>query len=365
MARHRPESSPDLKPWAAYVVGHHPHSLRLGQECLWQATIAMVHGAEGLHLSAAGLAPVGGAIIPSDDECYADLAKVLGTEVRELEEGLGTLARAGQAGAARLAEMHGASRQFAETCNAMIDAPEFTDPSVPLVSGHWELRDMVEFSQEVVGPSPELQLWRELGGAVGRSQYEHGANAAMDRDFIPEKVSALPDLLRQLGGAAKRRVIDAVGVAVRKIRKPATRNSLDACWERITGRYVEVCRLDGRLRAALRNEKAPEPLLVLTEHEIRFFGVSRPLNRCSPTPMALLWVLARAPGRPMSRTEIIARGRLQTNEDNLKFTVGRLERILKELYLAARRRRGGSQAPGKVPDFIIGTRGRGYLVHPG
>src|SRR5262249_13539362 len=146
----------DLEPWAAYVVGHHPHSLRLCQENLWNE---FVHGS--LAWSA------------------EDWQKVW-TEINELEEALRLLTLGDRVNAAMLVELHRSIDHFGAICREIAASPEEADTSVPRAPGYWDWRDAVQFSARVVTSSPELILWRQLGTAIGRSRYKLGAEPALD-----------------------------------------------------------------------------------------------------------------------------------------------------------------------------------------
>jgi hypothetical protein len=116
---------------------------------------------------------------------------------------------------------------------------------------------MVRCSQEVVGPSQELQTWRKGGDAVGQSQYELGSPWALKSNFIPEAVGTLPKLLRQLGLAAKQKVGDAVAAALREIRKPPKGTVRRTGLDRSIERYWEVWRQLHQALVRLSGERIP------------------------------------------------------------------------------------------------------------
>src|SRR5262249_37301266 len=141
-----------------------------------------------------------------------------------------------------------------------------------------------------------------------------GAEPALDADYIPEEVDLLPHLAGQLGAAGQKVFREAITGAVRDVRRPARRETFKECWARISDRYLAVSRLDAQLRSALRDQPAPEPLLVLDRESITFLGEQRPFAAYPETEMAILWVLAERARTPVPRQIIRGEGRIQTPE---------------------------------------------------
>jgi hypothetical protein len=297
---------PDLRYWAAYVVGHHPQTLRLWQrelirEIVWTGGVA-------------------------EDTTW----RPLWGEVDELNDALRLLALEEQLSAVMLVELHRAIDEFARISRELPDRDDPIDPENLTAPGYWPWRDMQGFAAKVVGPSEDLRLWAQLGAAVGMGQYVLGADPGPE-DYVPECVGKIGPLMRKLAGSGQAILRKEVEAAVKGVKKPPEKQSIDACLRRSRERFREVCRLDERLRAGLRNRPPEEPLLVLDADSVTFLGERRPLTDYPQAEMACLWVLAENAGREVRRETIIWEGGIQTNEDNLKYTVTRLRKILKDL----------------------------------
>jgi hypothetical protein len=211
---------------------------------------------------------------------------------------------------------------------------------------------MKAFSGRVVGPSEELQLWAQVGAAVGKCQYDLNADSILDVDFVPPEADAIPQLMRKLGASGRALLLGTINSTVRGLKAPPAKRSIRAIVDRTEGRYLAMCELDERLRAALQNLPPPETLLTLDKRSLTFFGEKRPLSDYPQAEMACLWVLAENAGNAVSRKRIIEQGKIQTDSYNLKWTVHRLRRILRDLATVACSRRGVAQPPGMKDGFI-------------
>ena len=341
MRQKQAEPEVDLRVWGAYVVGHHPQTLRLWQRSLLRDI--QYNGTRG------------------EDSSWRPIA----TEIEELEEALRVLALAEQLRPAMQVELHRALDKFEAICRELPDWPEPIDADDWTGPGYREWRDMVKFSGRVVGPSEDLDLWAQLGAAVGKCQHSLAAEPAADMDHVPAEVKTITELMGKLDLSGQAALLKEATATARKLALPARRKSIDGCLERAEGRFLEVSHLDDRLRAALQNRPATEPWLVLHRDTITLLGEQRPLAECGKAEAATLWVLAENAGTAVSRKTIIREGKLQTDELNLKFTVSRLRKVLLDLVQKSCRRRGCDDPPGSQDGFIPrGKKGTFYNTGP-
>src|SRR5689334_15891048 len=89
-----------LRPWAAYVVGHHPYSIRGSQEILWQGFLDEFE--------------------PEDQQRRYDS---IIAEFEELDRALEILADTDQVKPSELVRYQRASGRFEERCFASIKSP--------------------------------------------------------------------------------------------------------------------------------------------------------------------------------------------------------------------------------------------------
>jgi hypothetical protein len=242
----------DPRLWSAYAVGHHPHSLWVGEWQLWLATAYNVGARE-------------------------ELWEQIVTDMEEIKEAISTLAAGEQISSPLLAELLLMLTEFESICRDAYDQPWTfdRDQNYP-APGYPEWRRLVKLSAGAVGPSEQLSRCCQLGEAVGQSQYQ-AWNPDPSCDDIPPAVATIPVLLQGLGGAVRPTLVRAGLAAVREINKPASIPSLQEYVWRARERRRALARLDLRLRSALRGRVAQEPLLVLDAKTITFFGSTRPL----------------------------------------------------------------------------------------
>jgi hypothetical protein len=329
----------DLKPWAAYVVGHSPHSLGIWCERLLHAF--------------------------DTDSFDAQEASVgsFTTETRELKKALRALASGEQVRGAVLDELLDTLTRLEGTFRELAESPEMVDPEAPCWTGYSEWQHVVDLSARCVGPSEELQLWRKLGEAVGRSQYRLWVDPELDRDFVPAEVGAIPAILRGLRRVARKALVQEIRQTIKEVNEPAKRRTFEGRWSRVQARYAALSELDGRLRSALRERAAPEWLVALTEKTIGLLGVSRPLKDFPESRMACLRVLAEHGCKPVEREVIIEEGGIETDPYNLRWIVHRLDEDLKQWGREICKARGCDEPECVKSGFITGLRETRYAKH--
>jgi hypothetical protein len=315
------EPDVDLRPWAAYLVGRRPYSLRMRQESLWEAL---------------------------DWEPYREEEDFWGSirlEIEELNEALGVLALHEQARAAALVELHRATDAFAAACGALAALPEPCEPEegedpdprglgVGRAPAYAEWRHMLAFSQKVVGPSEDLQRWRDFGAIVG--QCLHGLRFSPETKAPPVSPGpgGLPTLAEKLSRGWSLPLVPVATIVGEITDALAESGPGWEIWLTLPDRYLRLSRLEMELRWGLQRQQPPEPVLRLDKDTITFFGITRPLDSYPRMrrELACLWELALRAGMWMRRTDLIRQAGIGTDEVNLKTVISHLRtEILKPL----------------------------------
>jgi hypothetical protein len=161
------------EPWAAYVAGHHPYTLRISQENLWREFLDIRD--------------------TWNDESW----ELIWTQIAELNDAFRTLAWANHVQPTFLIELHRAIDLFESICQKMAESPETFDPTDRQVPGYDDWRDMVRFASRLTEDHEAADQWRQLGAAVGNCQYSLAVTPAFDRDYIPDDVATLPRVSRE------------------------------------------------------------------------------------------------------------------------------------------------------------------------
>jgi hypothetical protein len=336
----------DLKPWAAFVIGHHPYTLRLRQEWLW----------ESLYWESPWEIPQLGA--PQWDPRL--------TDIEELRDALELLALHEDVRAAALVELHRASDAFTsiylplgEHREPSPDDEEKPDPTAPGLGrapAYPEWCRMIAFAARVVGPSNVLQRWRELGARVGCGLYKLRGSATLP------SASPRPGELASIAGKFECEGNPPLGELVMllsEIDRWAAAEDGSICWASEDECYLWLSQLDLELQAALRQDP-PEPVLILDSHHITFLGIRRELAdyRHLKSEIACLWVLALRAGAWVTRTDLITRAGIQTDEINLKFVMSHLRtKVLKPLAEEHYQDTNCDPPPELERVFILGERG--------
>jgi hypothetical protein len=334
MQEGKEESPFALMPWAAFVTGHHPHSLWLRLLELWEK-------------------------IPSSNPRDREKArKTIAAEMRELARALNFLASGERIGTAVLADALGALRRFWGVVRKLIQEPWMVDPDQP-APGLIEWTLLVGSLTREVGLSGELGLWHQLGVVVGKLEHDLCLWFTAERDFLPEAVQKLTDLLERLD----RPWSEAISAAVKTVREfgkpPARRKLVWYPW--VAARRDDLVNLGRRLKSALRRPEFSEPLLILGDGTITLLGETRPLGDFPKSEMACLRVLAERPGKDIDRKTIKKEGRLQTSLKDLRCIISRLNLYLRK-WLLEICQRCDWKLPAVFPDRLIeGKKTRGSL----
>jgi len=323
--KNQAETEIDLKPWAAYVVGHHPYTLLLWHEMLWY-----------------DLTYCGPDV---DEQSWEPIA----TEIHDLNEALRILAVEDLVKPGVLIELHRIVEGFESIGMTMVESPSLDDEAKRTMPGNHELLIMGDLSARVMEAPEELEAWRRLGAAVGLRKYflNGGPDGGHGQDL--ERPRRVQELARGLPTR------DKTIKAIKKILQTVSATIPEA-----RGRFLELSRLDGELRAQLAHRVAPEPILVLDRETLSFFGETRPLKAFPQIEMACLWILAERAGRSIPRQDIIREGSVNTDEHNLKFVVSRLRKHLRAMAEAHCLKHGCARPSGLEDGFIRGERLRGY-----
>jgi hypothetical protein len=246
-----------------------------------------------------------------------------------------------------LVELHRVVDQFEVICDEMFDASDLD--GVGAATANRELCIMGDLSWHLLEASDELNAWHRLGNEIGLRQYFLKAGTDGEAGHDPNRLRRIRELIHGL--PAKDPTIKAIKASLAKV--PVTvREALDL--------FLEFSHVDNQPRAQLANRLAPEQVLVLERESLTFFGETRALTTFPQSEMACLWILVERAGRPVTRLEIIREGSLQTDEDNLKSTISRLRKRLKQIVKAYCRRTGNAQPRGFNHGFIRGERQRQY-----
>jgi hypothetical protein len=329
----------DLKPWAAYVVGHHPHSLGI-----WCARLVYEFASNSFDVQGASWGR-------------------LTTEVRELKKALRALASGGQVRGDAPTELLEALTRLEGTFRALVKSPEMFDPDAPDWTGYSEWQHMVNLWARCDWPSKELRPWRELGEAVGRSQYLLEEGPVLDGDFVPAEVGAIPTILQGLRGLATEGLVQEAEETVREVNEPAKRRVRKRLRSRARARYAALSRLDRCLRSALREQAAPERLVTLTEETITLLSETRPLKDFPEGEMACLRVLMKHGCKPVEREVIRREGGIRRDILGLKFLVHDLNKRLKQWGREICEARGCDEPECVKSGFVKGLRATRYAKH--
>jgi hypothetical protein len=342
------QTSVDMKPWAAFVIGHHPYTLRLRQEYLW----------ENLYWELPWEIPQLGA--PQFDPSL--------TEIEEFRDALDLLAFHEDVRAAALVELHRATDAFTSIYLPLgeqlepspPDEEEKPDPTAPGLGrapAYPAWCRMTAFAAKVVGPSNVLQRWRELGASVGRGLYKLRGSATLPpASPRPGELASIAGKLEYEGSPP----LDELVMLLSEIDRWAVAEDGSICWASEEECYQWLSQLDMELQAALRLDP-PEPVLILDSHHITFLGIRRELAdyRHLKNEIACLWVLALWPGRRIMRKDLILEAGIKVDELDLKFVISRLRsKVLRPLAKEHSQQFNCAPPPEFEHGFILGKRER-------
>jgi len=320
----------DLRPWAAYVVGHHPRTLYIWHELHWAE--------------------------------FANLRWELGRgpwdriprELEDLRRALRILAAAGRCdprlhGRFRdtledVAEVH---REVVRMASDFIHVSQSVDPRFEFTSAKKALLSLCHISDQLIDQADDLRPWRDFGDRVG---FEH--------DWLFDEnpcCTIFPEILRQMARElAERRdrsfpKADTLIKLVDELEPPAGLESpADVEYQKWA-----LSRLDRYVRCVLKRPPWTEPILLLDEDFLIIHGerIEYAARRRNLSWFAILWVLAERVLEPrmvgghavkhLERQEIVELSGIETQQENLPPMVSKLRnRVLKPAIEADCARRG-------------------------
>jgi hypothetical protein len=326
-----------LKPWAAYVVGHHPFSLPMWLENLWINLRVKYYD--------------------HDPQLLNSLCQELG----ELDDALEILTRADQGKPYPLLCFCRAWEDAKRRAREALDTSDWLVPDDGFIPADLQWDKLQRLQARLLEPRQELDRWRGLGATIGRCQFELGALPPLDEDYVPRaELDAVHNQVARFVIREDGWIPSRVQLVIARVSEPATGQTMGAVRNRIYSRYKDVERLDRELLGDLRGRGRSEPQLILGPEEVTFFGGRMPLRQVPVSELACLWVLAEQPGRPVERNTIICEGDINGSEYHLKSIVSRLRALLRELYIESCQ--GGDSLPDNC--FISGLRAGKHLLGP-
>jgi hypothetical protein len=334
----------DLGPWAAYVLGFRAQILRLVQEMLWINVFPRF----------------------LDKGSAETLFKEL---LRSIRDALLDFALADQLRGGVHPELHRALDKFNKTFKKMVKSLCPSDPKSPSSPGLEDWRKVVRLVSALLPNSSKLRPWSRLGAILGRCYLLLWQQPANLRDGLAEALKELPEVVSDLGGGDSYPFLREVtrwaeGVSRSVQTAPQTWGYEDPIRECIRqnigyvdteGWYIKLAFLNMQVRSALRDRRVPEPLLVLTEDYLEFFGERFDFNRLYKNQISCLRVLAENAGQPVSHKTMIEEGKMNLElwTSSIKSVVSRLRKMLRPIIERHRRREGGLSLPGEDDAFIV------------
>jgi len=304
---------PDLLPWAAYVVGHHPRTLRMWHEGLWLQSVCDPGG-----MNDAALEPIN-------------------AEIRDINEALRLLALKSKVDTAILVELHRACDQFEASCQELVLSPDHAEPATTVL-GCAECWDMLELSKGVVKSSDELINWCDLGTAIGKCQFSLKSYGG-DYEHYPEEADDILRIAQLLRARGKQLLSKAIEQTVAKVKGSAKRQTIGGLWKWASKRFLDVSQVDRRLREALVNRAPSEPVLILNEEHLIFRGERLMVSELSPSERVCLQVLVEYAGTPIPRD--IMSQRTKVPDESLTSVISRLRSKLERLGKKSLQKGGG------------------------
>jgi hypothetical protein len=174
---------------------------------------------------------------------------------------------------------------------------------------------------------------------------------------ITEGLLELPEFAQDINAGGEATSQERIVTSIEKVRGTIPDGAFFDRLKNIRYKYLEIANLSGQIQAELRNRKVPEPILVLSNESIIFFGEHRELTELNENQMACLWILAERPGLRVTRADIRKARKIKTAEEHMKSTISRLRTILRRMADAYCVRTHNPKPNGYKNGFILGGRG--------
>jgi hypothetical protein len=317
----------DALPWAAYVCGHHPHSVNITAEIIW-ATYELTHSV--------AKAP------------YYD---ALDLDLHELDGALDQLSRTDWC---RIEVLRAFQRDYFDlrrVCDQTVN-----EPYEARNDDNGYARVLTDKGKALFDPASELSPWYELGARLGALEWRLAS--FMEKADCPAAFLTITNAIKRLPGDDRKSIQDRVKVARGQLDRSRPEVS-------VVKNHKIIVDLDRVLRGELWERKRPAPLLVLDRDGIEYCGHREPLlARFSEGEISCLWVLAEHAGEPVPRQTLISEGKVQSDALNIKYFMNRLKKHLKKMGQTPSHQSNAVPSAAQAKDIIQGIRGKGGFPGP-
>jgi hypothetical protein len=316
------DAAVDRRPWAAYVVAHHPYALQALVKNWWE-----------FHQ--------GSPLDPSEVE-GPDLFDLRD----ELEKALRILLLDRKLDGAVYVDYRRALDRFVSACRDVAAPTNGNDridwsSQQPPGGKYWE--DLIDLSAYLVN-SERLQRWRELGEVVGKAAHYRNAG------FVgAPSAKLILELVDDLGKSEEHAFL----------KKLSDNSERRAIYETELGLSFDPELLDVQVRYGLLEQELPPPLLVLSRDEFVFYGKSFPLDGklhgITKDGVAIIWALAEGPGKYMDRGKLIEECKLKSDRYHLHEKISRFRTKYLRPAIVEYFARIGCDPPGVLNDCHISS----------
>jgi hypothetical protein len=321
--------SVDPRPWAAYIIGHHPRVLKSQQEDFWERFTLR--------------------IAPEDQTLPIAVRRT----VLELNEALHVLAQADCVRSAVLVETHRVLDQMAGSFIEAVAEPfPWKLTRLPLWHPSGLNERLIQSCGRLLQDESHLATWWELGDNLGAACNELRSALSGPSGLEKPFPSAWTERMTTLATLGER--LDANG-SMSLLNLIETHAHASA---NLSAIYRVMCRMDLEVQSRLMHVDPPEYQMVVGQVELSVLGHSQPLDTLTPREAACLAVLAESPGIRIARKTIIERSRqriapaeLLRVMTGLRATLIRLAKASsagadpKRVWIGGMRRRGTALCP--------------------
>jgi hypothetical protein len=322
----------DLRPWAAYVIGHHPQLLINLEE---EASYCRQYTA------------------------FIDALERFKDHIIQLDAAVGVLAAKTEINAAELNKYHLCVRAFCQSYLVMqVEDPGlFVDdvPVLPSVPGK-PADGLIDALNGLLAGDENLEEWRKLGQLIANYQEVH-CGASDDYRGMSRLFTEILDAVKKLSVSENHTKLSCALDRARRDFGKRWPDGLDAQMRYANRGSLDIDQLDEQIQYALKDEGPPEPVLVLDRERSTIFGQEIPMAGKHRQSIACLWVLAENANHPVKRETIKREVDTDRALKDLRYVMTPLRKLLQPLIESYYEQSKNTPLKHYDQQFINGDRG--------